>query len=621
VIFLSILVLDNSRPYTTLLMKLNSIDPLSTHRGMQDSILRSAIRIVAIGAPLVSIVIVVNSYLEDHLNLRTVLLGIFTLVFPLLWAIQDWLSQSRRASIFLGLMLLMSFLLQARGGLTFTHASLVLWILLLAGLIFGLRGVLLALSISLASMGVAGYLLVSGIAPPIEVWMWAHDNPEYWIRAAIVLALFGGTSASAVVYIVQRLDKETQNLRASLGREKQQRIELEKTKLEKENAIRALADAQRVEALGRLASGVAHDFNNSLTIITGSAEIAQLESDLPDKVASSLNAIKRASLQAADMTRSLLAFGRKDPTKLEHVEVGELLNSMAESLCRLLPEDIRLRISDVTQAVVQIDRGELERALLNLVINAKDSIERQGEIIVGCRSIEVTEDSTNKPGTYVEIWVKDNGRGMTDEVKAKVFEPFYTTKPVGKGTGMGMAILHGVIKEARGDIKIESSVGAGTSVSLYIPQVDKPIAKDPTKSAANDFHGKSGRNVSILIVEDNPDVLTVTAKTIENAGYTVSQAADGDSALKLIEESKVQFDLLCIDGVIPGTSSAKVIEFVQRNYQDTRVIVCSGYIEEELLLRGIRTGELAYVKKPYLSSELLGCIRDELGLADSSSRL
>jgi len=588
---------------------------------MQDSILRSAIRIVAIGAPLVSIVIVVNSYLEDHLNLRTVLLGIFTLVFPLLWAIQDWLSQSRRASIFLGLMLLMSFLLQARGGLTFAHASLVLWILLLAGLIFGLRGVLLALSISLASMGVAGYLLVSGIAPPIEVWMWAHDNPEYWIRAAIVLALFGGTSASAVVYIVQRLDKETQNLRASLGREKQQRIELEKTKLEKENAIRALADAQRVEALGRLASGVAHDFNNSLTIITGSAEIAQLESDLPDKVASSLNAIKRASLQAADMTRSLLAFGRKDPTKLEHVEVGELLNSMAESLCRLLPEDIRLRISDVTQAVVQIDRGELERALLNLVINAKDSIERQGEIIVGCRSIEVTEDSTNKPGTYVEIWVKDNGRGMTDEVKAKVFEPFYTTKPVGKGTGMGMAILHGVIKEARGDIKIESSVGAGTSVSLYIPQVDKPIAKDPTKSAANDFHGKSGRNVSILIVEDNPDVLTVTAKTIENAGYTVSQAADGDSALKLIEESKVQFDLLCIDGVIPGTSSAKVIEFVQRNYQDTRVIVCSGYIEEELLLRGIRTGELAYVKKPYLSSELLGCIRDELALADSSSRL
>lgn len=601
-------------------MKLNSIDPLSAHRGLQDSILRSAIRIVAIGAPLVSIVIVVNSYFEDHLNLRTVLLGIFTLLFPLLWAIQDWLSQSRRASIFLGLMLLMSFFIQARGGLTFSHAALVLWILLLAGLIFGLRGVLLALSISLATLGIAGYLLVSGIAPPIEAWMWSHENPEYWIRAAIVLALFGGTSASAVVYIVQRLDIETQSLRASLDREKQQRIELEKTKLEKENAIRALADAQRVEALGRLASGVAHDFNNSLTIITGSAEIAQLEPDLPDRVASSLNAIKRASLHAADMTRSLLAFGRKDPTKLEHVEVGELLNSMAESLGRLLPEDIQFRISDVTQAVVQIDRAELERALLNLVINAKDSIERQGEIVVGCRSIEVTEDSMNKPGTYVEIWVKDNGRGMTDEVKAKVFEPFYTTKPVGKGTGMGMAILHGVIKEAKGDIKIESSVGAGTTVSLYIPQVDKPITRDSTKSTAIDFHGTAGRSVSILIVEDNPEVLTVTAKTIENAGYTVSQATDGDSALKLIEESETQFDLLCIDGVIPGTSSAKVIEFVQRNYPDTRIIVCSGYIEEELLLRGIRTGELAYVKKPYLSSELLGCIRDELGLTDSPSR-
>lgn len=601
-------------------MNPDSIDPLSAHRGLQGSILRSAIRIVAIGAPLVSVIIAVNAYLEDNLNLRTVLLCIYPLVFPLLWATQDWFSQSRRASIFLGLMLFMSFLLQVRGGLTFSHASIVLWILLLAGLIFGLRGVMLALSVSLATLGIAAYLLASGIAPPIDLWMWSYDNPEYWIRAAIVLALFGGTSASAVVYIVQRLDKETRSLSASLEREKRQRTELEKTKLEKENAIRALADAQRIEALGRLASGVAHDFNNSLTIITGSAEAAQLEPGLPDNVVSSLDAIKRASLQAADMTRSLLAFGRKDPTKLEYVEVGELLNGMSESLRRLLPEDISFRISEVTQAIVQVDRGELERALLNLVINAKDSIDGQGEIIAGCRSIEMTEDSMKKPGTYVEIWVKDNGKGMPDEVKAKVFEPFYTTKPVGKGTGMGMAILHGVIKEAGGDIKIESSVGAGTTVSLHIPQVDQPVTETPAKLSAVKYHGIAGRIVSILIVEDNPDVLKVTAKTIENAGYAVSRAADGDAALKLIKNSSTQFDLLCIDGVIPGTSSAKVIEFVQQNHPDMRIVVCSGYIEEELLRRGIRTGGLAYVKKPYLSSELLGRIRDELRFADASPR-
>ena len=219
----------------------------------------------------------------------------------------------------------------------------------------------------------------------------------------------------------------------------------------------------------------------------------------------------------------------------------------------------------------------------------------------------------------MEIWVKDNGSGMTDEVKARAFEPFYTTKSVGKGTGMGMAIMQGVVQEANGDIKIESSVGAGTTVFLRIPQVDQRVTQDPAKSVGTRKHGIAGRTASILIVEDNPGVLTVTAETIEGAGYTVSLAADGDSALELLKDNGAQFDLLCIDGIIPGASSAEVIEFVQRNFPETRIIVCSGYVEEELLIRGIQTGDLAYVKKPYASSELLGCISDELEAAGFSS--
>ena len=216
-------------------------------------------------------------------------------------------------------------------------------------------------------------------------------------------------------------------------------------------------------------------------------------------------------------------------------------------------------------------------------------------------------------GAYVVIWVKDNGKGMNDEVREHVFEPFYTTKPGDQGTGMGLALVNNFITDAKGAIDIDTTIGKGTTVSLFFPKgKDCPIV--PVNESDSIKPLIAGNGYCVLLVEDNEEVLASTSETLRHAGFTVLEAPNGDVAMALINGDSDRFDLMCIDGVIPGISSARVIESVQGKYPDIPIVVCSGYIEEDLVIRGIRTGDLAYVKKPYLRHELLGCIGKELNL-------
>jgi signal transduction histidine kinase/ActR/RegA family two-component response regulator len=571
-------------------------------------IVNSSIRLSAFSAPFISLLVVFAAIVSGESNLRILVLSVAPLIFPVLFFLKDRLSLEVKGSLFLGLLLLIGCLVLFRGGISIAQAILQMWVLLLAGLIFGVRGVVTALAINLTGFAIAGYAMTSGLAPPISEVMWDPALPYVWIRSGVIMTLFGGSSAVAVAIIVTQLDQKAEQLRNSLAREQEQRLALETVEKDYLQAQNDLADAQRIEALGKMASGVAHDFNNSLTIIMGSAEIAQLDPSNTAQVEKSLKSIVRASGNAAELTRSLLRFGRKDPTKKSIVEIKSFIAALAESLGRLLPADVDLRISDAEPANIFIDKTELEQALFNLVVNSKDAIKGAGEISIGSKCLTLSSNQGDlSSGEYVVISVSDDGTGIKKELKSRVFDPYFSTKKTGSGKGLGLSLLQGLIKDMDGHIQMESEYGQGTTISLFIP-IAQPEESTPELPSVNELMQIDTKELSILLVEDNTEVLATTGATLSRAGFRIFQCADGNSAMTAIEQEKNQFDLLCVDGVIPGVSSAQVIESFKTNHPNSPIVICSGYIEEELIIRGIKTGELVYIRKPYRSQELISTI-------------
>ncbi|MFT4886590.1 MAG: signal transduction histidine kinase/CheY-like chemotaxis protein [Pseudohongiellaceae bacterium] len=512
-------------------------------------------------------------------------------------------------------MLLIGIMMLFRGSVAIAQASLQLWILLLAGLIFGVRGVLVTLFINLTAIAVAGYAVTTGLTPPISEVLWNPALPNVWIRSGLILALFGSSSALTVAVIVNQLEKETNLLRQSLAREQEQRHALEVAEKDYLQAQNDLADAQRIEALGKVASGVAHDFNNSLTIIMGSAEIAQLDPSNTAQVDKSLKSIVRASVNAAELTRRLLSFGHKDQAKEVNIEVKSFIAALTESLSRLLPDDIALRITDAESANILVDKPGLERALFNLVANFKDAIVGAGQIFIGSKSLILTSNRGEvTAGEYVVISVSDDGAGIQQDIKSSDCESYFNTKKIGNGKGMALALLQSLIQDSRGHVQLESGCDQGTTVSLFFP-IAEPKEKAAATPSVDDLIQVDTKELSILLVEDNAEVLATTADMLSQTGFEIFQCASGDAALAAIDDEARKFDLLCVDGVIPGASSAEVINAFKHRRPSSPIVVCSGYVEEELIVRGIKTGELSYVKKPYRSQELISAIYSALNIS------
>lgn len=593
--------------------KANQAPSVSAELGSR--VVRTALALGAIAAPLAGLMVIAQALLAGNLASTTLLMCIYTMAFPLLWTFGRHRNYKLIGSIFIGLLLLMTFMVQIRSGPYTSQAPLQLLTLILSGLIFGKRGVYVTLVINLCLFAAAGTLLLNDIVPSGVALYFDPNSAAVWMRSAAIMTLFGGGSAWAVVYTIEKLQEETAKLRETLAREHDQLQNLARAEKDKQEAMQAVAEAQRIEVLGRLASGVAHDFNNSLTVIMTSTEMAQRDPDLSPRVTKLLASIKKASLQAADMTKSLLALGRKDPARLSMISADTVLNSMYEAITRLLPEDIVFTITETTPAKIMVDRVQLERAILNMVINAKDAVGTNGEIAIGCRQVKLMRELSGvTEGSYVQFSVKDNGHGISAEVLEHIFEPFYTTKSDGEGSGLGMALLHSFALESKGKVEIDSTVGIGTKIFLYLPEATGEMPTLAAQSPAP-FITKVETEYTILVVEDNLDVLKSTSDTLTLAGFKVVEATNGDAALKIIKSSSTPFDLMCIDGVIPGASSAQVIQHLQKNFPKIKIVVCSGYIEEDLILRGIRMGDLAYVRKPYLIEELLDCINVQLSIS------
>ncbi len=581
-------------------------------------VVHSALALSAVAAPVAALILTTQALLNNSFSTTTLFLSLYALTFPVLWACGRNRNNQLVGSLLIGLLLVMTFLVQIRSGPYTSQAPLQLMTLILGGLIFGKRGVYTVLAINLCLFALAGALLLNAVVPGGAALYYNPNSAAVWIRSAAIMTLFGGCSAWAVVYTIEKLHEETTKLRATLAREHAQMENLARAEKERQDAVKAVAEAQRIEVLGRLASGVAHDFNNSLTVIMASTEMAQLEPNLSPRAVHLLESIKKASLQAAAMTRSLLALGRKDPARYTVVTTDTVLLDLYEPITRLLPADIKFTIAETCDAKILVDRVQLERALLNLVLNAKDAVGAAGEITIGCRRIgSIREPNDFKEQCFVQFFVSDNGHGISAKVLEHIFEPFYTTKRRGEGTGLGMALLHSFAMESQGKVEIDSTEGVGTTVLLFLPEASAELPTTIEEASVRPIN-RIDPEYTLLVVEDNPDVLRSTSDSLQLADFNVLEAIDGDSALDLVKRKHSEIDLICIDGVIPGASSAEVIQHVQTHFPEIKIVVCSGYIEEELILRGIRTGDLAFVRKPYLIDELLGCISSQLAVAKAS---
>jgi PAS domain S-box-containing protein len=380
-----------------------------------------------------------------------------------------------------------------------------------------------------------------------------------------------------------------------------------------------LRQSQKMEGIGRLAGGVAHDFNNLLTAIIGGAELVLEREDLHQTAREDVEEIRRAARRAANLTQQLLAFSRRQVLKPKLLDVNEVVRHADRMLRRLLGEHVQLentfaRISGAVRA----DPGQLEQVIVNLLVNARDAMPQGGTIRLVTSTIEVTSASAAEwpgllPGRYVLLTVRDHGEGMTPETLLHLFEPFYTTKAPGKGTGLGLATVYGIVKQTGGFIYAESRLGHGSQFHVYLPLIEgaEPEGLDAPLEAPS-LRAATG---TVLLVEDEPMVRRLSRRVLEGRGYQVLEAGNGTEALQLAGNWRGTIDILVTDLVMPGLSGQALAEVLKQARPTVRIIYMSGYTPDVIVQHGDLPPGAIFLPKPFSPSSLLAALDDVLALA------
>ncbi|MDB5838246.1 MAG: putative histidine kinase, hybrid [Herminiimonas sp.] len=366
---------------------------------------------------------------------------------------------------------------------------------------------------------------------------------------------------------------------------------------------RALLQAQKLDALGRLTGGIAHDFNNVLQTLTGGLQLAHYSSQ-DARIKSLIETCQRAVDRAVELTRQLMAFGRVQDARLETVDLPRQIRETTPLLKGSLPSNIDFQLILAERLwPVTVDRLQFELALLNLTINARDAMRQGGILRIEARN-EAVNGSTDElePGDYVRVIVSDTGEGMTPEVLAKALDPFFTTKDIGKGSGMGLPQVYGFAKQAAGTLIIRSQTGKGTQAILYLPKAERPLLK-PESETGNPPQQDMAPGKVLLFVEDDPLVRDVVRPALEELGFLVLQAADAAEAVEILE-SRTHVDFVFSDIVMPGKiSGIDLAELVQKRYPRIGVVLATGYSDRRVALPNIRT-----LAKPYKVSDVVNAL-------------
>ncbi len=376
-----------------------------------------------------------------------------------------------------------------------------------------------------------------------------------------------------------------------------------------------LLESQKLESIGRLAGGVAHDFNNMLSVIINYADFALQMTKDQDVLNSYIDEIKKAGVKAATLTHQLLAFSRKQIVEPKIINLNESVSDMQNMLRRLLGEHIEISVQlQENLGTVRFDPGQIDQVLVNLAVNSRDAMPEGGRLVIETQNVVLDEyyvdqHAETTPGNYVMLAVTDSGCGISPSDKEKIFEPFFSTKAKGKGTGLGLSIVYGIVKQCGGNIFVYSEPGCGTAFKIYLPRIDD------FPESANKYRRSSipvGGGETILVVEDEDAVRTITERMLLAAGYNVYSFSSGKEALSFCESAKCKFDLLLTDVVMPKMSGRDLAECVVELCPAIKVLYMSGYTDNAIVNNGVLTPGTCFISKPFSLHNLQRKLRDVL---------
>lgn len=375
--------------------------------------------------------------------------------------------------------------------------------------------------------------------------------------------------------------------------------------------------SQKMQAIGQLAGGVAHDFNNLLTAISGHCDLLLLRHDQGDTDFGDLVQINQNANRAASLVGQLLAFSRKQNLQPEVLDLRDTLSELTHLLNRLVGEKVTLSLShDPGLRPIRADKRQLEQVLMNLVVNARDAMPDGGEIRIETASLtleqELKRDRARVPaGDYVVVKVSDKGIGIPSDKLHKIFEPFYTTKGVGEGTGLGLSTVYGIVKQSGGFIFVDSETGSGTSFSLYFPAHDKVIEQDVKASVESVISQNVQGEGVILLVEDEAPVRAFASRALRLRGYTVLEAESAEEALKTLEDDGLSVDVFVTDVVMPGMDGPSWVKKALKTRPDVRVVFVSGYAQEDVVDHQAKIPNSVFLPKPFSLSDLTNTVQQQ----------
>jgi PAS domain S-box-containing protein len=430
-----------------------------------------------------------------------------------------------------------------------------------------------------------------------------------------------GNPRAVMLTVVRDFDHEenAQRLRWML-RDVSQSKATEEALRESEERLR---HSQRLEAIGRLAGGIAHSFNNLLAAISFHSELLREQLGEDDGRQGHVTAIQGAGDRAAALARQLLAFGRKQVLQPQVLGPNAVIGTLEPILRRLIGENIDLATELDPQAwPVNADLGQLEQVILNLVVNARDAMPFGGRLTLGTENTDLTAEGRAglelPPGAYLKLWVRDTGTGMSEEVRTRLFEPFFTTKDRDKGTGLGLATVHGIVHQSGGGITVESKPGKGSCFSIYLPRTEEPLGVSEAPRQRLRSSARSRGAEVVLLVEDEENIRTPAVEILEARGYTVLSAGDAAEALAVAERHSGRIHLMITDVVMPGMSGSQLAERLVVLRPDLRIVYISGYPEDAIAHHGVLNPGHIFLQKPFSPAALLAKVREVLDAIPSA---
>ena len=458
-------------------------------------------------------------------------------------------------------------------------------------------------------------VLVVGLTVSITAGLWQGPHvagfdpqiPANWIRTSFVSIIIWAGVGFSVTFVIVTIETNLARLRAALVSLRKEMAERRAAEAARREAEAVANQAQKMEAVGQLAAAIAHDFNNALLVIKGWNEMRG-KTDSDDRQREATEAIEQATEHSARLGRQLLTFSRKDIRTPRVLRLNQLVTGMAESLRHLIGPHIELTLDTQANALVYADESQLQQLLFNLVINARDAVADSGNIRISVHHVPAREFGDFEPGVdqCVALVVEDDGPGIDDAIQTRVFDPFFTSKSAGKGTGLGLTTVANIVQQSGGHIDLQSQPGK-TRFSIILPATEADSADIPDDPQVL---GTGQLGFRVLVLEDDPQARNMIVSALTLNGNEVLECDSGEAAVSLLSSDQKRFDLLCSDAVFPGDQLSDVLGAFERHSPEGRVLICSGYVQEELAIRKLESGEYAFLAKPFTGSQLIARIHD-----------